>query len=58
MLVHESQVQETDHPVFDGVKIKVLLSRADHDSAATVVLTRVPAGVEVPEHVHDQSDMS
>jgi quercetin dioxygenase-like cupin family protein len=55
-LIQGDQVEERDHPVFGGVKIKVLYSRADHGSTATIVLTRVPAKVEIPEHVHDQSD--
>ncbi len=50
------QVEERDHPTFDGVKIRVLFSREGHGAGATIVMTRVPAGVVIPEHVHDGSD--
>ncbi len=55
-VTHGSRVEERDHPAFEGVKIKVLYSQEDHGSTATIVLSRVPVGVEVPEHVHDRSD--
>lgn len=51
-----SQAEERDHPTFDGVKIKVLFSREGHGAAATIVLSRVPAGAAIPEHVHEGSD--
>ncbi|MBU0515325.1 MAG: cupin domain-containing protein [Proteobacteria bacterium] len=54
--VDPNEAEERDHPTFDGVRIKVLYSREEHGAAATIVLSRVPAGVAIPEHVHEGSD--
>jgi len=51
-----NQAAERDHPAFLGVKIKVLFSREGQGAGATIVLSRVPAGVVIPEHVHEGSD--
>jgi quercetin dioxygenase-like cupin family protein len=46
------------HPTAKGVEIKPLVSRKDTGLNVTCMLVRVPAGVDVPEHVHpDQSDI-
>jgi len=55
-LVYESEMEWQEHPEFEGVLIKVLQSKKDHGSLATVVFTRVPKGGEVPVHVHEESD--
>jgi len=55
-LVYESEMEWQEHPEFEGVLVKVLQSRRDHGSMATVVMTRVPKGGEVPVHVHEGSD--
>jgi len=46
------------HPTAKGVKIKPLVSRKDTGLNVTCMLVQVPAGIEVPEHVHpDQVDI-
>lgn len=51
-----NDIEEKDHPTFDGVKIRVVFSREEHGAAATIVLSRIPVGVAIPEHVHEGSD--
>jgi quercetin dioxygenase-like cupin family protein len=46
------------HPIAKGVKIKPLITREDTGSDVTCMLVQVPAGVNVPEHIHDdQADI-
>ena len=46
------------HPVAEGVEIKPLVTKKDHGLDVTCVLVKVPAGIEVPEHVHEiQADI-
>jgi quercetin dioxygenase-like cupin family protein len=46
------------HPKAKGVKIKPLVSRKDTGLNVTCMLVQVPAGIEVPGHVHpDQADI-
>jgi quercetin dioxygenase-like cupin family protein len=44
------------HPTAKGVEIKVLISRAAQGTDVTCMLVRIGRGLEVPEHIHDQSD--
>jgi len=55
-LVYESELEWEEHPQFENVWIKILQSRKENESQATVVVTRVPEGGEVPVHVHEVSD--
>ena len=55
-LVYESEIEWQKHPEFEGVWIKVLQSKKDHGSLATVIVTRIPKGGGVPVHVHQKSD--
>ncbi len=42
------------HPTADGVRIKVMLSKKQDGLDLSCMLVNVPAGVEVPEHVHEE----
>jgi len=44
------------HPTVQGVKIKPLISKKEHGLNMTCMLVNVPAGKEVPEHIHDEQD--
>ena len=46
------------HPIAEGVQIKPLVTKKDHGLDVTCVLVKVPAGKEVPEHIHEtQADI-
>ncbi len=55
-LVYESEMEWQKHPEFEGVLFKVLQSKRDHGSLATVVVNKIPKGGGVPVHVHEESD--
>jgi quercetin dioxygenase-like cupin family protein len=42
------------HPLATGVKIKPLVTKRDHDLNVSCILVRVPAGIDIPEHIHEQ----
>jgi quercetin dioxygenase-like cupin family protein len=44
------------HATADGVEIKPMISRSEHGLDVTCMLVRVPAGKEVPEHIHKEQD--
>jgi quercetin dioxygenase-like cupin family protein len=44
------------HPVVPGISIKPLISSKEHHLNVTCMLVTVPAGKEVPEHIHDTQD--
>jgi quercetin dioxygenase-like cupin family protein len=44
------------HPVAPGVSIKPLISSKEHNLNVTCMLVSVPAGREVPEHIHQSQD--
>jgi quercetin dioxygenase-like cupin family protein len=44
------------HPVVPGVSIKPLISKKEHHLNVTCMLVKVPAGTEVPEHIHPEQD--
>jgi mannose-6-phosphate isomerase-like protein (cupin superfamily) len=46
------------HPIAEGVKIKTLATKSEDDLDVTCMLVSIPAGKEVPEHIHeDQVDI-
>jgi mannose-6-phosphate isomerase-like protein (cupin superfamily) len=54
-----TNVEELDwqpHPTVEGVKIKLLVSRAVQGTDVTCMLVQIGRGLEVPEHIHDHSD--
>ena len=44
------------HPVVPGISIKPLISSKEHNLDVTCMLVNVPAGKEVPEHIHETQD--
>ena len=44
------------HPVLSGISIKPLISSKEHSLDVTCMLVNVPAGKEVPEHIHETQD--
>jgi len=42
------------HPLAEGVKIKPLVTKRDDDLNVSCILVRVPAGIEIAEHTHDE----
>ena len=44
------------HPTVQGVTIKPLISEKEHGLNVTCLLVNVPAGREVPEHIHEEQD--
>ena len=44
------------HPTADGVEIKPMISKGEHGLDITCMLVRVPAGNEVPEHIHAEQE--
>lgn len=44
------------HPTARNVRIKPMISRKEHGLDVTCMLVEVPAGKEVPEHIHPLQD--
>ena len=44
------------HSVAKNVSIKPLVSQKDDGVGVTCMLVRIPAGTEVPEHIHEEQD--
>jgi len=44
------------HPTASGVQIKPMISHKEHGLNVTCMLVHVPAGKEVPEHIHNKQD--
>lgn len=44
------------HPTASGVHIKPMITLKEHGLDVTCMLVEVPAGKEVPEHVHEKQD--
>ena len=44
------------HPLAQGITIKPLISEKEHGLNVTCMLVNVPAGKEVPEHIHEGQD--
>jgi quercetin dioxygenase-like cupin family protein len=42
------------HPLANGVEIKPLITKRDHDLNVSCILVKVPAGIEIPEHTHEE----
>ena len=54
ILVEELEWQP--HKTAKGVEIKVLVSKAVQGTDVTCMLVRIGRGLEVPEHIHENSD--
>jgi len=44
------------HPSAPGITIKPLISQKEHGLNVTCMLVNVPAGKEVPQHIHEEQD--
>lgn len=44
------------HPTAKNVSIKPLVSEKEDGVGVTCMLVRIPAGMEVPEHIHEEQD--
>ena len=44
------------HPVIPGISIKPLISLKEDNLDVTCMLVNVPAGKEVPEHIHEKQE--
>jgi mannose-6-phosphate isomerase-like protein (cupin superfamily) len=42
------------HPVIKGVTIKPLATKKEDDLNVTCMLVRIPAGTDIPEHIHEE----
>ena len=42
------------HPLVKEVNIKPLVTKSEDGLNVTCMLVRVPAGIEVPEHIHEE----
>ena len=42
------------HPLAKGVEIKPLVTKRDHDLNVSCILVKVPVGIEIPEHTHEE----
>lgn len=42
------------HPVARGVSIKPLVTKKEDGLNVTCMLVKIPAGAEVPEHIHEE----
>jgi len=40
------------HPIAKGANIKPLATKSEDDLNVTCMLVRIPAGIEIPEHIH------
>ena len=52
-----TKIEELDwdpHPLAEGVMIKPLVTKRDHDLNVSCILVKVPVGNEIPEHIHDE----
>ena len=50
------EVSWMPHPLAQGITIKPLISEKEHGLNVTRMLVNVPAGKEVPEHIHEEQD--
>ena len=42
------------HPIAKGAFIKPLATKSEDDLNVTCMLVRIPAGIEIPEHIHEE----
>ena len=42
------------HPLFEGVSIRPLVTKKEDGLNVTCMLVRVPAGKDIPEHIHEE----
>ncbi len=54
--INVEELEWQPHKTAKGVEIKVLISKAVQGTDVTCLLVRVGRGLEVPEHLHENSD--
>ena len=42
------------HPLAEQVKIKPLVTKRDHGLNVSCIIVKVPTGIEIPEHTHEE----
>ena len=42
------------HPLVNEVNIKPLVTKSEDGLNVTCMLVRIPAGIEIPEHIHEE----
>jgi quercetin dioxygenase-like cupin family protein len=56
VLKKENEIPWKPHPVAQGVEIKPLLTNKDDKTGISCLLVRAKAGIEIPEHVHEEAE--
>jgi len=55
---HTDSLSWAPHPIAEGVEIKPLVTKKNDGLDVTCVLVKIPAGKEIPEHIHEaQADI-
>jgi len=49
-------VSWSPHPFASGVRIKLMITLKEHNLDVTCMLVDIPAGVDIPEHIHEKED--
>ena len=49
-------VEWKPHPIFEKIRMKILLSHKEDDMDCTIFIGNTPKGETVPEHIHENSD--
>ena len=49
-----SKISWRPHPLVKEVNIKPLATKSEDGLNVTCMLVRVPAGIEIPEHIHEE----
>ena len=49
-------VEWKPHPVFEKIRMKILLTHKEDDMDYTIFIGNTPKGETVPEHIHENSD--
>ena len=44
------------HQLAPGVRIKPMITQAEHKLGVTCMLVDIPAGIDIPEHIHETQD--
>lgn len=55
-VINVDDLEWQPHKMVKGVKIKVLISKAVQGTDVTCMLVKIGQGIEVPEHIHENSD--
>jgi len=54
--INVEELEWQPHKTVKGVEIKVLVSKAAQGTDVTCLLVKIGQGIEVPEHIHEESD--